>query len=277
MYAFMQPFGISPMNFRCTIEFYSMERSIGDITYCFRTKDVNETYEDLVSEKRCMVIDKRRLERFTVHGTLLMFVEVRPIFEFKESLIRKRNHKEGKIQKQKFKIDVETVKCPSLGDEIIKCPMLRIPFHKCRWSGKATILVQHLLAEHSRFLIRAPEFHCRHIMNRELLIVFNDEVFLYYKFVSHAYVYAVVQQVGLTGEKYEYTVEFRAEEDKDDNIIFTLNPHSIDLPLETIFDDFDCMAIDFDRLLPFKTNMEVDMAMGWVLNMKVRITRVDTQ
>jgi hypothetical protein len=66
---------------------------------------------------------------------------------------------------------------------------------------------------------------------------------------------------------YQYTVKFRAEEDKDDNITFTLNPHSIDLPLEVIFDDFDCMAIDTERLLPFRT-MEV--------NMKVRINSCST-
>jgi hypothetical protein len=81
-----------------------------------------------------------------------------------------------------------------------------------------------------------------------LLILLHREVFLYCKDISTgAVVYVIVQQVGVTSEKYRYTVNFLGD-DNTGEIILGFDVNEISEPFDKAFEYGKCLAIAEERL-----------------------------
>jgi hypothetical protein len=218
-----------------------------------------EPLDDVLGDCKCMMIDKHRLKPFIDKGELAMSVNIRPVYRYKTIYVTERDTSRTPPQEHERE----------LRQEIVKCPLFKIPQITCYWSGVPNILVMHLEAEHRYILIRGPDFDCRFVVNNALLIMFNNEIFLYYKYVSYTIMYAVIQQVGMTNEKYEYIIELHAQDETVEDITFKLNVNPISEPFEGLFDARECMAVTIECLEPFMVKNE--------LNMKVKIKSADTQ
>jgi hypothetical protein len=224
---------------------------------------IREPLEDVLGDYKCMVIDKHRLKPFIQNGELAMSVNIRPVYKRKITDVTESDDKKGDACRtipQEYKREL---------GEAVKCPLFKIPQIKCSWSGVPNILVTHLEYEHCNILVRGPDFDCKFVTNNALLIFFNEEIFLYYKYVSYTIMYAAVQQVGMRNEKYMYIMELHAQDETVEDIIFNLNVNPISEPFEAVFDARDCMAVTIECLEPFIENNE--------LNMKVKIRNVHTQ
>ncbi|XP_023722501.1 uncharacterized protein LOC111872641 [Cryptotermes secundus] len=264
MYAVVQQVGITNWNYTYTIQLFSHERESDNITFSFRMTKMREHLEDVLGDYECTVIDKHHLKPFIENGELAMSVNIRPVHKHKRTDVTETHDKKrytSRTTPQRYKRE--------LGEETVKCPLFKIPHIKCSWSGAPNILVLHLEAEHRKIVIRGPDFDCRLIVNKALLISFNDEIFLYYKYISSTIMYAIIQQVGMKNEKYTYIIELHSQDETVEDITFNLNVNPICEPFEALFDARECVAVAVEFLEQFIVNNE--------LNMKVKIRSVRTQ
>ncbi|PNF16921.1 hypothetical protein B7P43_G04203, partial [Cryptotermes secundus] len=149
---------------------------------------------------------------------------------------------------------------PQVSDSTIICPVSKIPEKRCNWVGTQDSLERHVTRAHFGILRRCPIFRCGSFQNNVLLILFKQEIFLYYKHVSiTGRVYAVVQQVGVTNKEFKYTIELRAEYETVVNITFSFKTEKTSEPLETIFDARRCMDMNKETLIPFVVKDELNM------------------
>ncbi|XP_023709599.1 uncharacterized protein LOC111865644 [Cryptotermes secundus] len=154
-------------------------------------------------------------------------------------------------------------------DSTITCPVSKIPERRCNWVGTLDSLHRHVTCDHWGIYRSGPIFRCGSFQNKVLLILFNQEIFLYYKHVTYTgIVYAVVQQVGVTNKEFKYTIKLRAEDETVENITFSFKTEKTSEPLEIIFDARRCMAMTDESLIPFVAKHE--------LNMTVKISETAT-
>jgi hypothetical protein len=141
----------------------------------------------------------------------------------------------------------------------VKCPLFKIPYISCGWIGKPGNLEKHLTQAHSSIVKRSPTFTCSSLSNNVLVILSNNEIFLYYKYISYTDIwYAVVQKVGITNKKFRYKIDFLSE-NFNDNLTFRHEVSKTTEPFEIIFDARNCMAIRRYHLEPFIRNGEICM------------------
>jgi hypothetical protein len=262
MYAFVQQIGVTSKNFRYTIALISHNELMDNINYIFRMTKISEPFESIMNEEKCMVIDISFLEYYRLDGGIEMVIRIE---ESDDPLALMASMCEEARFPWTPTPQEEEVK---LSDGTVKCPLLKIPKYKCSWLGKTTTLKLHLLTDHRYFHTAVTEFDCHRIERRILLISFNGELFLYYKHVTSTNMYVTLQQFDFTNEKYAFSIELLAR-DVLDNINFTSDVYSITEPYEQVYETDKCLSISISDLERFKMNSDI--------NMKVRITRVQTQ
>jgi hypothetical protein len=257
MYTFVQQIGVTSKNFRYAVTLFSHNELMGDIKYSFGMTKISESFETIINEDRCMAIDIRSLEYFRFDNRIQMCIRI------EKSDVTERKDEERRIPRTKPQ--EQEVK---LSDETVKCPLLKIPDFTCSWSGKTTLVKLHLLTEHRNIHTAFTEFKCQGLHTRVLLILFNGEIFLYYKHISYDSMYVTVQQLDFTNEKYAFRIELLAK-NVQNNISFTSDVKSYKVPFLAVFNTPNCLSKALDGLKPFKRKSK--------LNMKVRLTRVQTQ
>jgi hypothetical protein len=257
MSAFLQQVGISTSQFVCRMEVLSHSGLVPDTLNTFIVPQMSRYFRAICNDESCLTIDSGFIDYFVSNGEMDMSLQITRADQILESGVLEGEIPGTPPEEQEVGSD----------EEKIKCPLFKVaPFH-CPVSEPATSLVEHLLSKHRYILIQEPEFDCEHVAIRVLLILFDNEVFLYYKHISQTSMHVLVQQVGLTNEKYKFRIELSAW-DAEDNINFTGNATSIDEDFETVFNTYDCLTINLDNLDKFATNSDIDM--------KVKITRANT-
>jgi hypothetical protein len=141
--------------------------------------------------------------------------------------------------------------------------LVKVSEDVCAWVGKLGNLEEHVEDEHGDILCRDYVFGCNSLTNNALILLLNQEIFLYYKYISHSGVmFVIVQQVGVTNRKYGYTVEILASNEKDDDIYRNFTAYKITDPFDPIFDNHRCMVIRVDSLDPYVQDGEILMCVG---------------
>jgi hypothetical protein len=142
----------------------------------------------------------------------------------------------------------------------VTCPLLKIPQKTCPWIGSLRQLKEHVVWTHSGILKTVSTFQCTSLHTTALLILFNEELFLYYKFISdYGHWYAVVQQVGTTNKKYMYKIKLHSEDETVPDRVYIFRVTSIREDFEVLFDAPRCFASTDQNMEPFITEHGVDM------------------
>jgi hypothetical protein len=142
----------------------------------------------------------------------------------------------------------------------VTCPLFKISPTTCPWSGTLGNLETHVRDSHKDMVTKGPNFVCKSVKDKVLLVLFNAEIFLYYKcFTENGMCYAAVQQVGTTNKKYKYTVKLLSVENTIGRIVIRFLMDSIGTKFKRVFEAGRCMAIEHSVLKPFIKNDQMSM------------------
>ncbi|PNF18194.1 hypothetical protein B7P43_G18103 [Cryptotermes secundus] len=261
MYAIVQKVGITNREYTCRVVLVSVD-NWNILTFGFPVSQISKPFQELLDAGKCLAINKEHLEQFTLNDKIGMFVAIKVVTDGRLAVAGEERKSVGTSHQRRKR------EAPQDSDSTIICPVSKIPERRCNWVGTLDSLRLHFTCEHWGIYRSGPIFRCGSFQNKVLLILFNQEVFLYYKHVTHTgIVYAVVQQVGVTNKEFKYTIKLRAEDETVENITFSFKTEKTSEPLEIIFDARRCMAMTDESLIPFVVKHE--------LNMTVKISETD--
>jgi hypothetical protein len=142
----------------------------------------------------------------------------------------------------------------------VRCPLYKIPQLNCPWIGTPGNLQNHVTHEHTDILQTGPRFKCKSLTDNGLLILYNSEIFLYYKRIEDDGTWhALVQQLGTTDKKYRYKIQLTSGDPAVENINLTFRVKNISESFERIFDSGRCMAMQQNVMKRFVRNGEINM------------------
>jgi hypothetical protein len=161
---------------------------------------------------------------------------------------------------EEFEMDVEEQQeeCEE-GEAFVACPLSKIEFKHCDWSNTLSTVADHVRECHADILRKGPTFQCKAVENTALLILYKDEVFLYYKrFGYTGHMFAFVQQVGLTKRKYKCRVRIHSRgQSSDIDKEFVIN--RITETFEAAVHSGRCISVDAENMEYLVSNYEIDM------------------
>jgi len=161
---------------------------------------------------------------------------------------------------EEFEMDMEEQEeeCEE-GQRFVTCPLSKIEFKHCDWCNTLSTVADHVRECHADVLRRGPTFQCKAVENTALLMLYKDEVFLYYKrFGYTGHMFAFVQQVGLTKRKYKCRARIHSRgQCSDIDKEFVIN--SITETFEAAVHSGRCVSIDAENMEHFVSNYEIDM------------------
>jgi len=161
---------------------------------------------------------------------------------------------------EEFEMDMEEQEeeCEE-GEPSVTCPLSKIEFKRCDWCNTLRTLADHVRECHADVLRKGPTFQCKAVENTALLILYKEEVFLYYKrFGYTGHMFASVQQVGLTKRKYKCRGRIHSHgqcSDIDKEFVI----HSTTETFEAAVHFGRCISIDAENMEHFVSNYEIDM------------------
>jgi hypothetical protein len=142
----------------------------------------------------------------------------------------------------------------------VRCPLFKVSPKWCAWVGTVGNLENHVTDSHADILKRGSNFDCQSVTNNALLILYNSEVFLYYKCIKDDGMwYALVQHIGITNKKYKYTIKILSVDNIINCIMFRFRTSKISETFKRIFVAGRCMAIEQTVLKPFIRNDRIRM------------------
>lgn len=142
----------------------------------------------------------------------------------------------------------------------VACPLFKIPHNRCAWVGRLGNVKTHMILQHNNLLWYGSTFKCTSLHTIASAIIFNSELFLYYKFITeYGHWYTVVQQVGTTNRKYRYKIKLCSEDETVPDRIYIFRVTKITLGFEVLFDARRCFTSIDDYLEPFVTENGIDM------------------
>lgn len=161
---------------------------------------------------------------------------------------------------EEFEMDMEEQEeeCEEVGPSVT-CPLSKIEIKHCDWCNTLSNVADHVRECHADVLRNGPIFQCKAAENTALLILYKDDVFLYYKrFGYTGHMFAFVQQVGLTKRKYKCRVRIHSHgQCSDIDKEFAIN--SITETLEAASHSGRCISVDAENVKHFVSNYEMDM------------------
>jgi hypothetical protein len=237
---------------------------VEDITFNLNVNTISEPFEVVFDARDCMALTVDSLKPFIVNSELNMNVKIRSFDKLERIFLMAAEEATEQVANTALQEHDQEQAGP---DGKTRCPLFKIEQIKCLWLGSLESLQEHLENMHEHFIKRGPTLFCTSLTDTQFIILFNGEIFLYYKHVSDTGImYVVVQQVGITDTRYQYKVEFNMPSvigSKISHIIHT-DMSNISESFEDIFKTRMCMSIQKARLAPFiKFN---------ILFMKVTIT-----
>ncbi|KAJ9590526.1 hypothetical protein L9F63_016428 [Diploptera punctata] len=129
--------------------------------------------------------------------------------------------------------------------KITACPLHYISHVKCPWMGCLSKVIKHLKAFHNEHVEYVSIFLCKSMMNTYKLVIFNGEVFLYYKMVKYGVLYALVRRIGLTSQTYRCVFSLKHHDRcKRESITISTPVLVLDKQLDEIFDSGTCLIIE---------------------------------
>jgi hypothetical protein len=264
VYAVVQQVGVTNKSYRYIIELRTEDETVDNITFSFKIENTSQPLEMVFDARRCMAMTDESLEPFVVNKELNMWVKIseididsdRPI-EVTEGDNTEIKEKSSAQQEEKADSDAKGGANTTCA---VACPLFKIPQYSCKWVGSLDDLEDHVISDHASILKQNTIFQCNSLENNTLLILLNKEIFLYIKYVSTSgVVYVIVQQVGITSEKYRYIVNFLGDDDTGE-IILSYDVNEISEPFTTLFESGKCLAIEQERLVPFIRGNKMLMA-----------------
>jgi hypothetical protein len=269
MHAIVQQVGITNRKYRYTVVLGSADNS-DNVTATFRISRTSRPFEVVFEAGKCLAVKGDRLERFIQNNEINMFLSIKEVITNGRSDVTEGEKTKTEIvatshQEREREAPRELGACST-----VICPLSKIPGRRCKWVGTLSRIGSHVTTAHAGIVRRCSVFSCGSFRNTVLLILFDQEIFLYYKHVSYTGImYAVVQQVGVTNRGYRYTIELRAQDETVETVIFSFKTDKTTHPFEVVFDARTCMAMTDVSLEPFVVNEE--------LNMKVKINEINIQ
>ena len=159
---------------------------------------------------------------------------------------------------EEFAMDAEEQEEECEEDEaFVACPLSKIEFRHCDWCNTLSTVADHVRECHAYILRKGPTFHCKAVENTALLILYKDEVFLYYKrFGYTGHMFAFVQQVGVTKRKYICRVRIHSRgQSSDIDKEFLIN--RITETFEAAVHSGRCISVDAENMEHFVSNYEI--------------------
>jgi hypothetical protein len=163
-------------------------------------------------------------------------------------MVEEEEEEEGGIQGREVDVDGAYV-----------CPLTKIGKHMCLFSGNILELSRHVRNAHNDILLTGCTFQCTSVITTVFLILFDSELFLYYKQINDGNWHVILQQVGLTNKKYRYKIRLHSEDETVPDHLYTYRMTNVEEEFSTIFDARRCLVSTDDRLEPFITNDRIDM------------------
>jgi hypothetical protein len=236
VYVIVQQVGVTSEKYRYTVNFLG-DDDTDEIILGYDVKEISEPFDKAFESGKCVAIAEERLRPFIRGDQMQMAVKIKKVL----------------THAQTEDIDMNST---------VTCPLAKVSDDICAWVGTLGTLEEHVEEEHADVLSRGCVFGCDSLTNNVLLLLDNNEIFLYYKYISQSGVmFVIVQQVGVTNRKYGYIVELVAINDEDD-ILETFTAYKITEPFEPIFDNRRCMVIRIDSLGPYIEDGDLAMSVG---------------
>jgi hypothetical protein len=164
---------------------------------------------------------------------------------------------------EEFEMDMEEEQeeCEE-NEPFVSCPLSKIEFKHCDWCNTLRTVTDHVRECHADILRRGHTFQCKAVENTALLILYKDEVFLYYKrFGYTGHMFAFVQQVGLTKRRYKCRVRIHSRgQSSDIDKEFVIN--RITETFEAAVHSGRCISVDVQNMQHFVSNYEIDMVVN---------------
>jgi hypothetical protein len=140
------------------------------------------------------------------------------------------------------------------------CPLFRIEAQDCAWSGPAKHMETHLIETHTHLIRSGPTFECQSLKTTVLIILFDSEIFLYYKRVSKdGHCLAFVQQFGATNNRYMYEIRVHTEDETVPDLRYIFRMTSVGFDIEELYIAERCLIASETQLAPFITESGIDM------------------
>ncbi|XP_069680150.1 neurofilament medium polypeptide-like [Periplaneta americana] len=126
----------------------------------------------------------------------------------------------------------------------VRCPLYHLSTYFCYWYKEAELLESHVRADHSEMVREGPDFHCLCIKENALIIIFNGEIFLYYKCFRGTMCYVSIKQIFSSDKLYKYTVTISNPVNNIPYIPVTFNVLKRNEILAQVFRQGRCLALD---------------------------------
>lgn len=124
----------------------------------------------------------------------------------------------------------------------VRCPLFKI----CAWFGALGTLERHVRETHDDITKKSANFVCKSLKDNVLIILYVEEVFLYYKCIKENGMWCtVVQQLGTINKRYKYTNKLLSVENIIGPITFRFRVGKIEEETsESVFSSSRCMAVE---------------------------------
>jgi hypothetical protein len=158
------------------------------------------------------------------------------------------------------RVEEEQEKKEDRGGESVTCPLSKVHFKHCDWRGPPRTLKHHVLERHTDVSKRVNSFECRGVANRVLLIFYQADMFLYFKYITNTgHMYIFVQQVGLTHGWYICKVRIASQDKSTEDIDTRFRVNSITETFEKSAETGKCVEIDVRQMKYFVRHHKIDM------------------
>ncbi|XP_023709600.1 uncharacterized protein LOC111865645 [Cryptotermes secundus] len=234
MFIIVQQVGLTNGKYGYTVKLNARNEE-DDIRRQFNAYKITEPFGPIFDNRRCMVIPIDNLGPYIESGYLALSVVIYQLSSCEQDTDESESDEddiEGEANEH-----VNTI-----------CPLKKIPEKSCPWVGPIRCLYKHADKFHEDVLKKCFSFPCNSLQDKAFLILLQGEIFLYYKHFSQAGImYAVIQQVGLTKNKYKYSIEIPSLDRTAGSITFTSLVGRISEPFQDIFNAQGCLVVSSER------------------------------